>query len=267
MADFFDPEILARLDALEAEEEKLQEEGFYDSDDFDDEEINESDEEAIKSTAQAIRAKRTEIKDRNRLKDKRQNRATIPRPKRGDRNFDDMTRELRMAGIDPSKLEERAKLLAMARGVSLKTSGTAGEKRKRGGEASGDMDVDEEGMEGDATLEGASGSMWADMSDDDSEMAVDGGRMSAKKRKIIAGRAIAAAAGTKSDGKRHPVKNRAALGMRDGVQATKATQLQRLAQRTPNRLAKAGEADHHVPTKMPKHLFSGKRGMGKTNRR
>jgi len=32
-------------------------------------------------------------------------------------------------------------------------------------------------------------------------------------------------------------------------------------------LGKAGEADRHVPIKMPKHLFSGKRGNGKTDRR
>jgi len=32
-------------------------------------------------------------------------------------------------------------------------------------------------------------------------------------------------------------------------------------------LGKAGEADRHVPIKMPKHLFSGKRGNGKNDRR
>ena len=30
---------------------------------------------------------------------------------------------------------------------------------------------------------------------------------------------------------------------------------------------KAGESDRHIATKMPKHLFSGKRGAGKTDRR
>merc|ERR1712225_88099 len=44
-ADFIDPDILERLDELEAEEEKLENDGFYESDEFDDEEINESDEE------------------------------------------------------------------------------------------------------------------------------------------------------------------------------------------------------------------------------
>lgn len=265
VADFIDPDILDRLDALEAEEEKLEQEGFYDSDEFDDEEINESDEEAIRETAKVIRAKRTEIKDRNRLKDKKQNRAVIPRPKRGDRNFDDMTRELRMAGIDPTKLEERAKALALARGVSLKTQ--AGEKRKRNADAE-EMEIDEDGDET-ADITGASSSKWADdaSSDDDDEMETDG-KMSAKKRKTIAGRAVAAASGrTTVDGKRHPVKNRAMLGMRDSTQQKKAVQLTRLAARGPNRLAKAGESDRHVGTKMPKHLFSGKRSMGTASHR
>ena len=33
------------------------------------------------------------------------------------------------------------------------------------------------------------------------------------------------------------------------------------------RLGKAGESDRKITTKMPKHLFAGKRGTGKTQRR
>lgn len=264
VADFIDPDILDRLDALEAEEEKLEQEGFYDSDEFDDEEINESDEEAIRDIAKVIRSKRTEIKDRNRLKDKKQNRASIPRPKLGNRNFDDMTKELRMAGIDPTKLEERAKALALARGVSLKTQ-AAGEKRKRNVEAE-EMEIDDGEGDETADITGASGSKWADVSSDD-EMETDGA-MSAKKRKSITGRAIAAAGGkTTAHGKRHPIKNRKTLGMRDTEQQKKAIELHRLSSRGPNHHAKAGESDRHIGTKMPKHLFSGKRGMGKTSHR
>ena len=265
VADFIDPDILDRLDALEAEEEKLEQEGFYDSDEFDDEEINESDEEAIRDIAKVIRSKRTEIKDRNRLKDKKQNRASIPRPKLGNRNFDDMTKELRMAGIDPTKLEERAKALALARGVSLKTQ-AAGEKRKRNVEAE-EMELDDGEGDETADITGASGSKWADVSSDDDDMETDGA-MSAKKRKSITGRAIAAAGGkTTAHGKRHPIKNRKTLGMRDTEQQKKATELHRLSSRGPNHHAKAGESDRHIGTKMPKHLFSGKRGMGKTSHR
>lgn len=50
-------------------------------------------------------------------------------------------------------------------------------------------------------------------------------------------------------------------------QAAKAVRLRELAQREPNRMAKASESDRMIRTKMPKHLFSGKRKGGKTNRR
>jgi nucleolar GTP-binding protein len=48
---------------------------------------------------------------------------------------------------------------------------------------------------------------------------------------------------------------------------SKAVKLADLAQRKRNKQAKAGEGDRVIPTKMPKHLFSGKRGIGKTDRR
>lgn len=47
----------------------------------------------------------------------------------------------------------------------------------------------------------------------------------------------------------------------------KALQLADKAQKKRNKLAKAGEGDRVIHTKMPKHLFSGKRGIGKTDRR
>lgn len=249
-ADFIDPDILDRLEELEAEEEKLEKEGFYDSDEYDDDEIAESEEEAIRSTATAIRAKRAQIKLNNKVRDKKQNKPIMPRTVRSDRTLDDMASDLRKAGIDPSKLEERAQMLALARGVQLKTR--AGEKRKRD-EGDGDMDIDGEGA-------GASGSAWADEPSDDEGMQVDDGTPG-KKRKSITGRAVAAS------GKRVPTKNRATLGLKNTAQADKANKLHRFAQRGPNSLAKAGESDRHVMTKMPKHLFSGKRGRGKTSHR
>ena len=48
---------------------------------------------------------------------------------------------------------------------------------------------------------------------------------------------------------------------------TVAKKKAKLVQRKLIRHGKAGEADRHIATKMPKHLFSGKRGMGKTDRR
>lgn len=39
------------------------------------------------------------------------------------------------------------------------------------------------------------------------------------------------------------------------------------AQKQRNKMAKMGEGDRTIYTKKPKHLFSGKRGVGKTDRR
>ena len=55
--------------------------------------------------------------------------------------------------------------------------------------------------------------------------------------------------------------------MRDEVQQAKANKLMKQKQFKLNKFARAGEADRHIATKKPKHLFSGKRGNGKTDRR
>jgi nucleolar GTP-binding protein len=39
------------------------------------------------------------------------------------------------------------------------------------------------------------------------------------------------------------------------------------AQGKMNQFGKAGEADRHIAVKMPKHMYTGKRGIGKTDRR
>ena len=56
-------------------------------------------------------------------------------------------------------------------------------------------------------------------------------------------------------------------GIRDPAMLEAAVKKQRLTQRPLGRLGKQGIWDRHVYTKKPKHLFSGKRGIGKTQRR
>lgn len=46
-----------------------------------------------------------------------------------------------------------------------------------------------------------------------------------------------------------------------------ATSMMYKVQKKSNLMAKRGESDREIRTKMPKHLFSGKRGMGKTSHR
>merc|ERR1712142_1460886 len=47
----------------------------------------------------------------------------------------------------------------------------------------------------------------------------------------------------------------------------KVKKMAKLGQRKMNYAGKAGESDRHIHVKKPKHLFSGKRGQGKTDRR
>jgi nucleolar GTP-binding protein len=47
----------------------------------------------------------------------------------------------------------------------------------------------------------------------------------------------------------------------------KARKMAKQAQRPFNQEARKGEADRRILTAKPKHLFSGKRGSGKTDRR
>lgn len=229
VADFIDPDIAEKLEALEREEEKLEAEGFYDSD----EDIFDSEDER-----EAIEAKKAlghKIHSQN-VKKAMKNQSRLPRTA-GLRTLSELTTELKKAGYDPSSIEARAGIIAKAQGA----------KRKR---AEADMDVDMEDGDGDAS-EGDEGD-WMD---------VDGEEQTPNKRvKVNSGAVIA-------KHPRAPKSNRQFAGMRDQQQASKAVKLRNLGQRERNRLAKAGEADRVIQTKMPKHLFAGKRKAGKTNRR
>ncbi|KAL2040414.1 hypothetical protein N7G274_006857 [Stereocaulon virgatum] len=61
--------------------------------------------------------------------------------------------------------------------------------------------------------------------------------------------------------------NRRDDGVTNEMARSRAERLQKLGQKKMNRMARQGEADRHTSAALPKHLFSGKRGMGKTQRR
>ncbi|KAK3702869.1 hypothetical protein QZH41_014142 [Actinostola sp. cb2023] len=56
-------------------------------------------------------------------------------------------------------------------------------------------------------------------------------------------------------------------GLSHPEKKAKAQKMAKTSQRKMNRMGKAGESDRVIRTKMPKHLFSGKRKAGKTTRR
>ncbi|KAF7966819.1 hypothetical protein HWV62_38835 [Athelia sp. TMB] len=225
VADFIDPDIAEKLEALEREEERLQAEGFYDND----EDIFDSDDER---EAIEARANLTHKIASQSLKKSKKNQSRLPRTA-GLRTLTELSSEMTAAGLDPSRIVERATVLAKVHGS----------KRKR----ATDMDVDEEGGSGaDGEEE------WMD---------VDGDEDSPNKRaKGVSGGVVPA-------NRREARTDRRFAGMRDEAQSSRAIKLRNLGQRPRNMLAKAGEGDRVIKTKMPKHLFAGKRKGGKTQRR
>ncbi|THH28782.1 hypothetical protein EUX98_g5405 [Antrodiella citrinella] len=227
IADFIDPDILEKLEALEREEEKLQAEGFYDSEE---EMVDSEDEREAVIAKDSLQKKLVSQHNKKSMK----NRAQLPRTA-GLKTLDELTSGLTRAGHDPSKIKDRADKLAAA----------AGEKRKRQREEEeAEMDVDGEGEEMDGD--------WMDVDGED-------GTTPSKRRKSNSG--------VVAKDPRGPKTNRQMAGLRDTAQVAKATKLRNLGQRERNYHAKAGEADRAIKTKMPKHLFAGKRKGGKTDRR
>ena len=153
--------------------------------------------------------------------------ARLPRTA-GLRTLSELSTSLTKAGLDPSRIEQRAELIAKARGLEM--------KRKRGEE----MDVDEEGdSEEDEDGEGEEGGDWMDVDGEG-----DDGRSPPKRRKSNTGTAITAAS------KHAPRTNRQTAGMRDQSQVSKAVKLRNLGQRERNMHAKAGESDRAIRVKM-----------------
>lgn len=227
IADFIDVDIEEKLDALEREEERLIEEGFYDSDGI---HTDSEDEREAQQAVKNLSAKRSSQS----IKKSKRNQAPLPRTA-GLRTITELTTELTKAGLDPSRIQERAAMLAKVQGA----------KRKRV-EVDEGMDVD-----GAESVEEAE-SEWMD---------VDGENDTPNKR------AKSNTGEITRFSRRDPRTDRRLAGMRDQSQASKAVKLRNLGQRPRNMLAKAGEGDRHIQTKMPRHLFSGKRKGGKTQRR
>ncbi|KQK19152.1 nucleolar GTP-binding protein 1 [Brachypodium distachyon] len=73
---------------------------------------------------------------------------------------------------------------------------------------------------------------------------------------------------TRSRSKSRPIEEVApGEGFKDSAQKKKAIKKSRDSVKNRNKEARRGEADRVIPTLKPKHLFSGKRGNGKTSRR
>ena len=118
VADYVDPDIEEKLAQLEAEEEKLEAEGYYDESDS----MEDADDANLRMKAELIRDKRTMIRNDSRLRKSLRNRAIIPRAKKT-RTIQAMGKHLVGVGLDASEAIKRAKAkAALADGRSQASS-------------------------------------------------------------------------------------------------------------------------------------------------
>ncbi|RYP37197.1 hypothetical protein DL767_003016 [Monosporascus sp. MG133] len=208
--DYIDPDIDAKLQALEEEEERLEAEGFYESD----EELDDAEEAEIQTKAEIIREKQALIRNEAKMRKSLKNRAIIPR-KAMKKPLSELEEALDVLGVDTQELQLRDRAeTSTGRGRSLSRS-------RLGTEDSNAMDVD-------------------------------------TPRERLR---------SKSRARSQPATNRREDGIQDMEMRTKVEKQAKLAQRKMNRMARQGEADRHIGATLPKHLFAGKRTIGKTSRR
>ena len=222
--NFIDPDIQSKLAALEEEEEKLEDEGYYESD----ESIEGAHEADIRMKAQLIQEKRRLIRNEAKMRKSLKNRAIIPRSKKR-QNLSTMEDKLDQLGFDATIVSARARAHSRGRSTTRSQIDTVN-----------DMDLDTPGKVGT----------------------------------------------TQRNKSRVPSQsNKRVDGITSLTARTKAERLAKLGQQKMNRMARQGEADRHIPASMPKHLvgftpmlcskkpyllnlqYTGKRGMGKTQRR
>lgn len=200
--DYVDPDIDAKLAALEEEEERLEKEGYYDSE----EEMEDDEEEELLEKAKLIREKHMLIRNEARMRKSLKNRAIIPRSK-VKKPLSQLADHLDQLGIDATDVEARGRQIApTSRGRSLTRSRAATE--------------------------------------DTDAMDLDGATPRERLRSKSRARSQAPATDRRND------------GVTDVTARTKAERTAKIMQRKMNRMAKAGEADRHIGTAMPKHLVS-----------
>lgn len=140
--DFLDPDIISKLKALEEEEERLEKEGFYDSDS----EIEDEAVEDIKEKAEWIRNKQKKMINAARNRKALKNRGIMPRSKQT-KNYSDMEKHLTSLGHDTTALAGRKRKLQsgaedVERGSDIVMDESSGEKRRRVPLKQGDKRVD-----------------------------------------------------------------------------------------------------------------------------
>ncbi len=117
--DFIDPDIELKLEALEEEEEKLEAEGYYDSD----ESIEDAHDAHIRMKAELIREKRQLIRNEAKMRKSLKNRAMIPRSAKS-KKLSEMEDHLDQLGFDTTAISARARSKSRGRSNIRNKTGT-----------------------------------------------------------------------------------------------------------------------------------------------
>ncbi|KDO21591.1 hypothetical protein SPRG_13276 [Saprolegnia parasitica CBS 223.65] len=227
IADFIDPDILARLEELEREEEAADADAEMDQDEDIVSDLDDDD----KDTLRRIREKKSVMVAEHR-QNKNKNRSAVPR-KFQRRTIDGYKESLEALGVDASHVHHAEKKAAK----KAVDDDARGRKRTR----------DEAGME-DVDMEGGD-------EKDHSMGRSSKSRGASKSRAGSRGRS------------QSMVAPRDESGFRDEAMAEKSMKLMKKQQRQMNTMARAGEADRHATPKLAKWQNTGKRGNGSTNSR
>lgn len=112
--DFVDPDIEKKLAALEEEEEKLEADGYYESD----ESVEDAEDADIRMKADLIREKRVLMRNDAKMRKSLKNRAQIPRSAKA-KKLSQLERGLDSAGYDVDAAGDRARSQSVVRGRPL----------------------------------------------------------------------------------------------------------------------------------------------------
>lgn len=230
VADFFHADIEAHLDALEKEEEELQ--AAFEASGImlaEDQEVLTEEQYA---QLEKIRAKKALIQDEANLKQSKGS-ARMPRTVLPG-TMEDAERKLGEIGLDTTKMMESLAPKAAAREASRARA----RKRARDDE---DQDIGRE-----------------DVDIDDMEEAAARQRARSLSR-------MRSSSHARSQSRMRGQAPEEGDGFKDATQKKKAEKLETRLQRKMAQEARKGEADRHVYDLKPKHLYSGKRGIGKTD--
>jgi nucleolar GTP-binding protein len=258
--DFVDPDIDARLAELEEEEEQrveladLQRQEAEAAEMMDDERADAQ--AAVKALAKTIRKKKSIIKEKAR--------------NAKSNNHSKLGRSVAARGRSVGEfVDHMASMGVKTTGAALPNLAAAAKKRTGGADAlparerRRDRSADApEVREGRAGLKRNRDGM-----DVDSE-AGDGGQRSESQMRLRANQIPRDRSATARDAASQArARSPSASGLRDEAALKKATKLGKKQQFKMNKHGYAGESDRRVMCQRPKHLNSGKRGIGKTDRR